>query len=65
MELAGKPCVLLRIIRRYDNDQERQWEIDNENIEGQWITAISIDGTKVKLLIDKQGCEVICIALNL
>ena len=64
MELNGMPCLLLRVIRRYDNDQA-QWEKNNENIEGLWITAESIDGTKVKLLIDKQECEVIRIALSL
>jgi len=64
VELNGMPCLLLRVIRRYDNDQA-QWEKNNENIEGLWITAESIDGTKVKLLIDKQECEVIRIALSL
>ena len=59
MELNGKTCVLLRIVRRYPDDQERQWEKSNENFEGLWITAESVDGTKVKLLIDKQECEAI------
>jgi hypothetical protein len=59
MELNGKACVLLRIIRRHANGQEGQWEKNNENIEGLWITAESVDGTKVKLVIDKQECEAI------
>ena len=58
VELNGKACVLLRITRRRANDQE-QWEKSNEDFEGLWITAESVDGTKVKLLIDRQECEAI------